>query len=83
MRPADTQPAVASKDDQPEKKTRTVTELPTSIDDGTGHVILADLSLAELADYQQRWKQKLADIPRLQLELRAINQAIRKCASGR
>ena len=82
MKPADTQAAKSDPTkagvhgDAP--KRRTVTELPTSIDDGAGHVILAGLSLPELADWQKSWKQKMADIPRIELELRSINAEIRK-----
>jgi hypothetical protein len=63
-----------------QKKPRQQVELPTSIDDGAGHVILSGLSLAELADWQKSWKQKMADVPRIELELRAINAAIRSKA---
>jgi hypothetical protein len=66
-----------------EKKKRTPVALPTSIDRGDTHLLLSGLSLTELAELQAQWKQKLADVPRIALELRAINAAIRKCASGR
>jgi hypothetical protein len=56
---------------------RKTVELPTSIDDGGGHVILEGLSLAELAEYQEKWKNRLAAVPRTELELKAINAAIR------
>lgn len=63
-----------------EKKKRNTVELPTSIDAGAGHIILEGLSLAELAEHQAEWKQKLADMPKIALELRAINQEIRRKA---
>ena len=62
--------------ESPKKKRKSV-DLPTSIDDGNGHVILEGLSINELAGYQDKWKSRLADVPRIELELKAINASIR------
>lgn len=69
----------------PETKTRKTTQLPSSItivdDDGNqeNHII-ENLSLADLAAHQERLKRLLADVPSIQLELKAINAQIRKKA---
>lgn len=62
------------------KRKRTKTELPTEIVvDGTT-VTLAGMDLPYLARAQTNLKELLADVPRLELELRAINQEIRRRA---
>lgn len=59
------------------KKVRKVTVLPSDLADG---VQIAALTLSELVQYQASLKKELADMPRIVLELKAINVAIRKLA---
>lgn len=65
-----------------EKKARQVTELPTVIAgyDEREELVIDDLSLGALVNERDRIKQALSDVPRLTLELRAVNQAIRRKA---
>ena len=63
-----------------EKKKRTATILPTQIDAGDGLLTLAEAPLSELAKLQADWKEKLANAPLIELQLRAINAEIRKRA---
>lgn len=58
------------------KKPRTKVILPTHVSDGE----ISSFSLTELAALQTDWKEKLANVPLLELQLRAINQEIRKRA---
>lgn len=65
------------------KKTRQKTVLPSFIaydNDGNIEVIINELTLVQLVEYQSKIKKKLEDAPRIALELKAINQAIRKLA---
>lgn len=65
-----------------EKKKRVMKQLPTSIgSDDAGYTVLEGMTLAELAEAQEKWKKNLENVPKMELELRAINVEIRKRAS--
>jgi hypothetical protein len=55
-------------------KKRTRAELPTTLSDGD---VIADLSLSELVEKKAVWEAAIASHGCQQLELRAINAAIR------
>lgn len=63
---------------KPERKTRTMTQLPTTIDTTEGETIIADLSLPELIDIRAKLKTQLEDVPRMELELKAVVKEIGK-----
>jgi hypothetical protein len=60
---------------QPQKKPRTVTILPTALSDGS---VIADLTFEELVEKRATWENKVADHETEELELRAIRAQIRK-----
>lgn len=64
----------------PAHKTRKVTELPTTIFYDGEQVQFQDMSLTELVDRKYEWQNKLEGVHLLELELRAINQEIRRKA---
>jgi hypothetical protein len=59
------------------KKPRTKTELPTTLSDGT---VLADQAIEQLIELRDGHQKLLADVPRIELELRAIRNSIRRKA---
>jgi hypothetical protein len=62
---------------QPHKKPRQRTELPTELSDGT---VIADKSIEDLIAMRDDHQKLLADVPRIELELRAIRAEIRRKA---
>ena len=62
---------------KPEKKKRTVVELPTHFSDGTA---IAHLSLAELVEKKAAWEKVIEGHDKQKLELRAIQSVIRQKA---
>jgi hypothetical protein len=63
---------------QPADKTpRTKTELPTQLSDGT---VLADQTIEQLIALRDDHQKLLADVPRIELELRSIRHMIRRKA---
>ena len=64
----------------PLKKVRNKTVLPDALVIDGEDALLEDLSLPELVDYKFAWENKLADMPRLALELKAIHAEIRRKA---
>lgn len=60
-----------------EKKPRNKAMLPTILEGANGTVEISQIPDAEIFAFRDSWKKKLADVPRIELELRAINAAIR------
>lgn len=53
------------------------TELPAALSDGT---VIADQTIEQLIELRDSHQKLLADVPRIELELRAIRDGIRKKA---
>lgn len=60
-----------------DKKPRTKTELPEQLSDGT---VLADQTIEQLIALRDGHQKMLADVPRIELELRSIRHMIRRKA---
>lgn len=63
--------------EKPPKKARAVVQLPERLADGT---VIADQSIEQLVTLRDNIMKLLADVPRIELELRAIRATIRKKA---
>lgn len=63
---------------KPERKPRQKKELPDVLLIGEDAIPIEGLSLEQLIQYHRQWIADLEEMPRLELELNAINQAIRK-----
>lgn len=62
------------------KKPRRKTELPMTLPIKGEIILIEVMGLAELVECQSEWKSKLANVPDMELELRAINAEIRRKA---
>jgi hypothetical protein len=78
IRPQPEEPSMTpTAKDQQAKKKRTITQLPTTLSDGS---VIADLTFDELVEKRATWEKAVADHEQEELELRAIRGAIRRKA---
>lgn len=82
MKPSDTQAAKSDIADagvtsHEQKTPRKTVELPTQLSDGT---VLADQTIEQLIAIRDEHQHLLANVPKIELELRAIRHQIRRKA---
>jgi hypothetical protein len=80
LRKTQTKETTMTHAEKPTRKPRVTQQLPTTIIDGNSEIVIADLGLEELVRFLNLTREQLADMPKLELEARALSAEIRRKA---